>query len=113
MCLWSIVAGAQFWLNGRSTFLATRALLGLLQGGFIPDNVLYLSYFYKGPELPIRLAWFWVSDYLAGVVASFMAFGILHLDGAHGVAGWRWLFLIEGLLTLVIGVASFFMMPRT
>ncbi|RSH89767.1 hypothetical protein EHS25_001839 [Saitozyma podzolica] len=111
MCLWSIVAGAQFWLNGRSSFLVTRALLGVLQGGFIPDNILYLSYFYKGAELPLRLAWFWVSDSIAGIVAGFLAYGILHLEGYGGRAGWRWLFLFEGLLTLAIGVASFFMMP--
>lgn len=42
MCLWSIVAASQFWLNSKETFLACRALLGLLQGGFIPDIVLYL-----------------------------------------------------------------------
>ena len=110
MCLWSIVGFSQFWLNGRSSFLATRALLGLLQGGFIPDVVLYLSYYYTTTELTIRLAWFWAADYASGIVSSFLAYGILRVN-ARGHAGWQWLFLIEGLFTLVMGIGSFFMLP--
>ncbi|KAK9234562.1 major facilitator superfamily domain-containing protein [Lipomyces kononenkoae] len=110
MVLWSIVAFSQFWLTGRSTFYATRALLGILQGGFIADCTLYLSYFYTASELPVRLAYFWASDTLANVIASFLGFGILHMRGVKGFAGWRWLFLIEGLITLIVGIVAYGLM---
>ncbi|KAH9915278.1 MFS general substrate transporter [Epithele typhae] len=85
MVLWSFVCVGQFWLSGRGSFLATRCLLGFLQGGFIPDVILYLSYFYTKRELQLR--------------------------GVNGKAGWRYLFLIESGFTLLVGFASFFMMP--
>ncbi|KAI1104727.1 MFS general substrate transporter [Jackrogersella minutella] len=110
MCLWSIVAASQFWLNGRATFLTCRALLGLLQGGFIPDIVLYLSYFFKGTELPFRLALFWATLKIVDIIAPILAFGILRLRGHRGKEGWRWLFLIEGVFTLSVGIWSWFMM---
>ncbi|RFU35080.1 hypothetical protein B7463_g1183, partial [Scytalidium lignicola] len=110
MILWSIVATSQFWLKGKKSFLATRALLGILQGGFIPDVCLYLSYFFKGTELPFRLALFWMANRMTDVVAPLLAYGILHLRGNHGIEGWRWLFLIEGVFTLIIGIWSIFMM---
>ncbi|GJJ06898.1 hypothetical protein Clacol_001094 [Clathrus columnatus] len=85
MCLWSVVTSAQFWLTGRASFLT--------------------CHFYKKTELPLRLAYFWASSNICSVVASFLAFGILHMRGVLGKAGWR------GLLTLVISIATFFMMP--
>jgi hypothetical protein len=48
---------------------------------------------------------------VADIIASFLAFGILHMEGFHGRAGWRWLFLIEGFITLTVGILSFGMMP--
>ncbi|KZT08559.1 MFS general substrate transporter [Laetiporus sulphureus 93-53] len=111
MVLWSIAALCQFWLSGRGSFLALRCLLGFLQGGFIPDVILYLSYFYTTSELAIRLAWFWVSNYAASIVGAFLATGILRLGGVHGRAGWRYLFLIEGGFTLLVGLGSYYMMP--
>ncbi|KAL6796203.1 major facilitator superfamily domain-containing protein [Trichoderma sp. SZMC 28013] len=113
MVLWSVVAVSQCALTGRSSFLCTRSLLGLLEGGFIPDIVLWLSYFYTSRELPVRLSYFWTSLSVTGIVTSLLAFALLHLRGANGWAGWRWLFLVEGLITLVVGLASFFMMPAS
>lgn len=78
---------------------------------FIPDLILYLSYFYTKNELPLRLAAFWASSNVCSILASFIAFGVLHMRGVLGKAGWRyarcfstwysalklarWLFLIE------------------
>ncbi|KAK3690406.1 allantoate permease [Podospora appendiculata] len=111
--LWSVVATSQCALQGRGSFLATRALLGLLEGGFIPDIVLWLSYFFTSRELPIRLAYFWTTLSLTTIITSLLAFAILRLRTTTSWAGWRWLFLIEGLITLSIGLASFFMMPAS
>ncbi|AEO69062.1 uncharacterized protein THITE_2119058 [Thermothielavioides terrestris NRRL 8126] len=113
MVIWSVVAISQCAMTNRSGFLATRALLGLLEGGFIPDIVLWLSYFYTSRELPIRLSYFWTTLSLTTIITSLLAFALLHLRGVHGWAGWRWLFLVEGLITLSVGLASFFMMPAS
>ena len=61
--------------------------------------------------VPLRLAWFWVSNYASHIVGAFLATGILRLRGVNGHAGWRYLFLIEGCMTLAIGLSSFFLLP--
>ncbi|KAK3391150.1 major facilitator superfamily domain-containing protein [Podospora didyma] len=111
MVSWSIVAICQCRLTGQSSFYATRGLLGLIEGGFIPDVILYLSYFYKSKELPIRLSFFWGAYILTQVVSAFLAFGILRLRGHNGWEGWRWLFALEGILTALIGIASWYYLP--
>lgn len=106
MISWSIVASCQARLNGRTTFFIFRFLLGVIEGGFIPDVILYLSYFYKSKELPIRLSFFWTAYGVTFIISAFLAYGILHLRGHEGLAGWQWLFALEGSLTALIGIVS-------
>lgn len=106
MVSWSIVACCQSRLTGRATFFLTRSLLGIIEGGFIPDVILYLSYFYKSKELPIRLSFFWGAYGCTYIIGAFLAYGILHLRGHQGLAGWQWLFALEGSLTALIGIIS-------
>ncbi|CAK9442221.1 uncharacterized protein LODBEIA_P59640 [Lodderomyces beijingensis] len=109
ICAWSIVAMSQAALSGKASFYATRALIGALEGGFIADLVLWLSYFFTSKELPVRLSWFWTTLSLVQIATSLLAFGILRLR-TWGWHGWQFLFLIEGGFTLAIGIASWFLM---
>ncbi|CDO52933.1 similar to Saccharomyces cerevisiae YIL166C Putative protein with similarity to the allantoate permease (Dal5p) subfamily of the major facilitator superfamily [Geotrichum candidum] len=111
--LWSIVAICQSRLSGLGSFIGTRVLLGLLEGGFIPDAILWMSYFYTGKELPIRLSYFWTALSITQILASLLAFALLRMRGVNGWEGWRWLFLIEGIITLLIGLSAFFLMPAS
>lgn len=120
MTCWSIVACCQFWLQGRGSFLACRALIGVLSGGFTPtvsnasviyrddahlmQMILYLSYFYKHHELSIRLGFWYAGSSFADILAGVLAYGILHMGGTDGRAGWRWLFLIEVCCVLSLAV---------
>ncbi|WWC87321.1 uncharacterized protein L201_002210 [Kwoniella dendrophila CBS 6074] len=113
MMLWSIVAIAQVGLNGPKSFYATRALLGLLEGGFIADTILYLSYYYTSAELTLRLSFFWISYTATNVIGSLLAAGLLKLRGHGSMEGWRWLFMLEGILTFLIGVWAFFYLPAS
>jgi hypothetical protein len=62
--------------------------------------------------MTIRLSAFWTVKYIADILSSFLAFFILRMRNVQGHSGWRWLFLFEGVLTLTIGIISFFRMPR-
>lgn len=111
MVAWSVVGICQGFITGEKSFYATRALLGLIEGGFIPDALLYLSYFYTNKELPMRVAWFYCSSHTTHIIAAFLAYGILHMRDVRDWEGWRWLFVLEGTLTALIGIVSWFYLP--
>lgn len=107
--VWSLIALFQFFLSGTKSFLATRFLLGVAQGGFIADAIQYLSYYYTRDQMGFRLSLFWLTDYWAGIISNLLSIAFLKVD-LHGKEGWRWLFLFDGVITLTLGITSFFFM---
>ncbi len=104
MFCWGMVSCFQAFMTNRASFYVTRALIGLFEGGFIPGTILFATYFYTSKELSVRLAAFWSTLNLARVVSALLAAGILEMRGVSGRPGWFWLFIIEGLLTIVLAL---------
>ncbi|KAF2177615.1 major facilitator superfamily transporter [Zopfia rhizophila CBS 207.26] len=73
--------GPDRWIPIRASLLTCRSLLGILQGVFIPDIILYLSYFYKHRELSFHLGFFWTAMGIADILAGFLAYALLHMKG--------------------------------
>ncbi|PSN66773.1 MFS general substrate transporter [Corynespora cassiicola Philippines] len=113
MMAWGTVSWAQSWMHDRTSFYLGRAFIGLCEGGFIPGVILFATYFYKSKELAMRLAAFWSTLNVARVISALLAAGILEMRGIGGKPGWFWLFLLEGLLTVVIAFISFLYLPAS
>jgi hypothetical protein len=113
MCCWGIVSAFQAFMHNRTGFYITRAFIGLFEGGFIPGAILMATYFYTSRELSVRLAAFWSTLNVARVISALLAAGLLEMRGVGGRPGWFWLFLLEGILTVVLGVISFAWLPTS
>lgn len=111
--VWGTIALTQAWCTNIHSFLATRFLLGIWEGGYIPGGQYMLALFYTREELALRTAIFYFGNYSATAIGSLMAAGILNMSGTLGHSGWQWLFLIEGAITLVIFLAFVIFLPQS
>jgi MFS family permease len=93
MGIWGTVALAQAWVTDKTSFFATRFILGVFEGGNVPGGQYMLSLFYTREELALRTAIFYFGNYFAAATGSLMVAGILQLAGRAGLAGWQWLFI--------------------
>ncbi|EJF58076.1 MFS general substrate transporter [Dichomitus squalens LYAD-421 SS1] len=105
--LWGIVATLTGVTQGLSGFFAARFFLGVAESGLFPGVVFYLSMWYKRRERQYRVSLFFSAASLAGAFGGIFAWGIAHMRGVGGLNGWRWIFIIEGLLTVVVSVIAY------
>ncbi|KAE8365933.1 major facilitator superfamily domain-containing protein [Aspergillus caelatus] len=90
---------------------ALRFLLGAAEAGAFPGMIYYFTFWYKPAERASRIAVFMCSATLSGAFGGAIAYGVGHLNGARGLEGWRWLFLVEGVPTIAVGLLVFLFLP--
>ncbi|KAL3294497.1 major facilitator superfamily transporter [Colletotrichum asianum] len=108
---WSATVVGSAFVTNYASLLATRLLIGMFESGLFPCLTLYLSTFYKREEQARRISYLFVAAALSGAFGGLLAYGLTSLHGASGLAGWRWLFLIEGVISLAVGLAIIVLLP--
>jgi len=111
MISWGVVSAAMMFTEGRFSFFALRFLLGLAEAGFFPGMILYLTYWFPASERARTVALFMTANALAGVVGGPLSGILLTMHGTGGLAGWQWLFLVEGIPAIVLGVVVLLWLP--
>lgn len=89
--------------------LGLRVILGVLEAGFFPGCAYLLSTWYTRYELQKRNAVFYLIGSMASAISGILAYGIMQMDGLGNVSGWRWIFIIEGIITCVFAVGGYFL----
>jgi MFS transporter, ACS family, tartrate transporter len=111
MITWGIAAIAMMFVRGEQSFYAVRFLLGAAEAGFFPGVILYLTYWFPARERARAVALFMTATAIAGVVAGPVSGALLEIHGLLGLAGWQWLFIVEGIPAIVLGVAIALRLP--
>ncbi|KAF8647935.1 hypothetical protein AX16_006467 [Volvariella volvacea WC 439] len=105
--LWGIVMTLHGTIRDYGSLITLRTLLGLFEAGMYPGIVFYISSWYTKAELGSRVAVFFSAATLAGAFSGLLAAAIATMDGIAGKPGWAWIFILEGIVTVVVAIASF------
>ncbi|CAG8181560.1 unnamed protein product [Penicillium salamii] len=113
MALWGVLSACTAAVHNFSGLLASRFFLGFVEAVFFPGALFYLSLFYSKKQFALRTAVLYSGSQLGNAFGGLLAVAILKLDGGHGLEGWRWLFLVEGVATIGLAIILVFILPNS
>ncbi|KXX80716.1 High-affinity nicotinic acid transporter [Madurella mycetomatis] len=108
--LWGCCMIGMGFANDWGTMAGLRVLLGVLEAGFFPSCVYLLSTWFTRYEVGKRNSVFYLVGCVAAAFAGILAYGIMQMRGLSGLNGWRWIFIIEGLITVALGIAGYWLL---
>ncbi len=114
MVTWGILSSCMMFVNSEISYYILRFFLGVAEAGFFPGIILYLTYWYPQDRRGRIVALFMTAVAFSGVIGGPLSGWIMeNFSGTHGLAGWQWLFVLEGIPSVILGVATFFYLDDT
>src|ERR1043165_2806538 len=102
MVTWGLISAALMFVRTPAAFYLLRFLLGVAEAGFFPGVIYYFSLCYPAAHRARAIAAFMIAVPVTGLIGAPLSGALLELDGFHGLAGWQWLFLLEGLPAVIL-----------
>ncbi|KAI4275664.1 MAG: hypothetical protein LQ337_003057 [Flavoplaca oasis] len=113
MVIWGVISAATAAAENFGGLLAIRFFLGFVEAAYFPGCLFFLSSWYTRKELGFRTAILYSGSLLSGAFSGLITAGITGgMDGKRGLRAWRWLFIVEGVITIVIAFAAYFVLPN-
>lgn len=113
MAVWGAISACTAAVNNFSGLVAARFFLGVVEAAFLPGVVYYISLFYNRQQMTLRTAIFYSGSQIGNAVGPLIAIGVLNLEGKQGISGWRWLFIIEGVVTIFFAIIFAVILPHS
>jgi MFS transporter, ACS family, tartrate transporter len=110
MITWGLISGAMALVQGATSFYVLRFLLGAAEAGFFPGIILYLSYWFPARQRAAVTAIFMAAAPLSTVLGSPVSGALLDMHGILGLSGWQWMFIMEGVPAVLLGIVVLFYM---
>ncbi|KAF2467909.1 phthalate transporter [Lindgomyces ingoldianus] len=110
--LWGALIIGFGFANSWTTLVALRLVLGVLESGFFGGGVYLLQTWFTRFELAKRFSVYYFIGVLVSSFSGVLSYGFMQMDGLNGVKGWEWIFIMEGIITLLVGIAGWFSLPK-
>ncbi|KNG87187.1 hypothetical protein ANOM_003763 [Aspergillus nomiae NRRL 13137] len=111
MLTWGIVLACHAAAKNKQTLWALRFLLGMCEAGMFPGIAAQLCGWYRSDEMGKPIMWMFGFQNTSGIVGSLLAYGISYMNGLCGMSAWRWVYLLEGLFTILFSGVIYFVLP--
>jgi len=109
---WGILSTAMMFVQGEWSFYVLRVLLGIAEAGLFPALMYMVTLWFAPNDKPVVVGWIYIAPALALMLGSPLGGALMQMNGLGGLHGWQWMFMIEGIPSVLVGILLFFKMPE-